>query len=197
LPVRLILRLCPAQQQQRLVACSRSLVTLAKQPSQRVRHDCLVLSESLKRSQIRFRHLCTDGKGGGSLPAAFESANLADSTDIVQDAKRQMGIVFTCKVCSTRQARSFSRVAYDRGVVIIRCDGCQNLHLIADNLHWFDHVGGRNVEQILRERGEEVRRLSGCLDLQLGNKIESDSGVKCETEAGSGSAGSDGSGSSG
>lgn len=43
------------------------------------------------------------------------------------------------------------------GVVIVRCDGCENLHLIADNLKWFGDE--RNIEEILREKGEEVRHL--------------------------------------
>jgi len=35
-------------------------------------------------------------------------------------------------------------------VVLIRCEGCDNLHLIADNLGWFrdERV---NIEDILRE----------------------------------------------
>mmetsp|Transcript_16886 Transcript_16886/g.37898 ORF Transcript_16886/g.37898 Transcript_16886/m.37898 type:complete len:85 (-) Transcript_16886:302-556(-) len=43
------------------------------------------------------------------------------------------------------------------GIVVVRCGACDNQHLIADNLGWFgDRV---NVEQILAERGEEVRRI--------------------------------------
>ncbi len=40
------------------------------------------------------------------------------------------------------------------GVVIIRCPGCRNLHLIADKQGRFGD--GTNVEQLLTERGESV-----------------------------------------
>jgi protein import protein ZIM17 len=47
-------------------------------------------------------------------------------------------LMFTCTKCDTRSIRSFTKVAYHEGVVLIKCEGCQNVHLIADNLGWFE-----------------------------------------------------------
>ena len=69
-----------------------------------------------------------------------------------------MIIVFTCKVCNTRSARKMSKEAYNHGVVLIRCPGCNNLHLIADHLGYFDD-NSTNVEQILAQKGEKVTRM--------------------------------------
>ena len=43
------------------------------------------------------------------------------------------------------------------GVVLIRCEGCDNLHLIADNLGWFRDEGV-NIEQLMKEKGKKVYR---------------------------------------
>ena len=36
--------------------------------------------------------------------------------------------------CQKRSQETFSKQSYHHGTVIIRCEGCRNLHLIADNL---------------------------------------------------------------
>ena len=59
----------------------------------------------------------------------------------------------TCGKCEAKQARTFSRHSYEKGVVLIRCEGCDSLHLIADNMGWFRDEKV-NIEQIMREKGE-------------------------------------------
>jgi protein import protein ZIM17 len=44
---------------------------------------------------------------------------------------QKMAVVFTCTVCNTRSARQFTKKSYEEGVVLIRCPGCDNLHLFA------------------------------------------------------------------
>ena len=53
----------------------------------------------------------------------------------------KMCITYTCRVCGTRSSKTFSKVSYEKGVVLVRCSGCNNLHLIADNLGYFKEVG--------------------------------------------------------
>ena len=54
------------------------------------------------------------------------------------------------------RSKVISKGSYEKGVVVVRCDCCDKQHLIADNLGWFGPH--RNIEEILAERGEEVRR---------------------------------------
>lgn len=77
-------------------------------------------------------------------------------SDLKASPRHNLAMIFTCNVCETRSVRTFSRESYEKGVVVARCGGCNNLHLIADHLGWFGEEG--NVEEILSARGEEVKK---------------------------------------
>ncbi len=78
---------------------------------------------------------------------------------------KTLAIIYTCKVCNTRSAKQFTEQAYKHGVVLVKCPGCQNHHLIADRLGWFEDRGedgkGWDVEKLLAEVGENVKAVSG------------------------------------
>jgi mitochondrial protein import protein ZIM17 len=73
-------------------------------------------------------------------------------------AHGEMVAAFTCTVCETRSVKRFTKLSYTKGIVIVECPGCYNKHLLADNLGWFDDERV-NIEEILRSRGEEVKRI--------------------------------------
>ncbi|KAF9362261.1 Threonine synthase-like 1 [Mortierella sp. NVP85] len=75
------------------------------------------------------------------------------------DPKARILIGFTCTVCNNRSHKTMSKHAYNHGVVIMQCDHCKNRHLIADHLGWFRN-GGVTVEDLVKERGETVQKLS-------------------------------------
>ena len=64
-------------------------------------------------------------------------------------------MAYTCAKCETKQARTFSKESYEKGVVLVRCEGCDKLHLIADNLGWFRDEKV-NISTIMEEKGEKL-----------------------------------------
>jgi len=74
----------------------------------------------------------------------------------------KMELNYTCKVCNTRNIKIISKQAYEKGVVIVKCGGCSNNHLIADNLGWWPELqeqGIHKIEDLLLAKGETVRRV--------------------------------------
>ncbi|KYN05387.1 PREDICTED: DNL-type zinc finger protein-like [Cyphomyrmex costatus] len=77
----------------------------------------------------------------------------------------KLRLMFTCKKCQTRTSKLISKLAYNKGVVIVRCEGCKNNHLIADNLGWFSEISKKtNIEKIMELKGETVRKIMNDVD---------------------------------
>lgn len=92
---------------------------------------------------------CPDGGEPASIKYSAMSSLKASS-------RHDLAMIFTCKVCETRSVKTASRESYEKGIVVARCGGCNNLHLIADRLGWFGAPG--SVEEFLAARGEEVKK---------------------------------------
>nr|XP_043611206.1 uncharacterized protein C24H6.02c [Erigeron canadensis] len=84
--------------------------------------------------------------------------------------RHDLAMMFTCTKCDTRSLKTISRESYEKGVVVARCGGCNNYHLIADHLGIFGEKC--NIEDILAARGEEVRKgNSDTLNLTLDDLV--------------------------
>ncbi|KAL6126447.1 hypothetical protein ACLB2K_074496 [Fragaria x ananassa] len=97
----------------------------------------------------------------------FKFASLADEDPKIENHEAD-GLKPSCdsddqpsesspgKLSDTRTMKTASKEAYEKGVVVARCSGCNNLHLMADNLGMFGEKC--TVEDFLASRGEEVKK---------------------------------------
>jgi mitochondrial protein import protein ZIM17 len=72
-------------------------------------------------------------------------------------------LVYTCVKCDVRNSKKIAKNAYHKGVVLCKCDGCKNMHLIADNLGWFGEESF-NVEKAMEKKGQAIYK--GLVDIE-------------------------------
>lgn len=112
-----------------------------------------------------------------SIKEALAKSKIASETP-------KLLIGFTCKCCQTRTHRTMSRHAYQNGIVLIECPGCQTRHLIADNLGWFKDTpqAARRIDEMTETVGE-IRRSLNLSDAEAASLIEFlDAGKQENTE---------------
>eukprot|EP00578_Thalassiosira_sp_NH16_P028924 CAMPEP_0181094748 /NCGR_PEP_ID=MMETSP1071-20121207/10156_1 /TAXON_ID=35127 /ORGANISM="Thalassiosira sp., Strain NH16" /LENGTH=267 /DNA_ID=CAMNT_0023177093 /DNA_START=87 /DNA_END=890 /DNA_ORIENTATION=- len=102
---------------------------------------------------------------GAGKDTKENSIIISEHTNLVS---AKFKIQYTCKVCSTRNSHSVTRIAYRKGIVIAMCKSCHSKHLIADNLGWSNYIGGfdfdngeTDIEMYMKNRDQEARENGG------------------------------------
>ena len=137
---------------------------------------CLISSKHLHSdntfSKLVEKHKKTMNENSKNMSTMNQNSKNMSSDSINNESEkvplgelknRKLALAFTCKVCNTRNTKLISKQAYEKGVVLVKCEGCSNHHLIADNLGWWEDYGGQgihNIEAILSAKGESIRRIA-------------------------------------
>ncbi len=128
-----------------------------------------VLRQRLPFSR-QYRLLSSNTKPLPSEINAVKEALKNANTNPTDSPKMLIG--FTCKCCSTRTHRLMNRQAYEKGIVLVECPGCQTRHLIADNLGWFKDTpqAAKKIEE-MPEVGA-IRRKLDLTEAEAENLLE-------------------------
>ncbi|KAE8215038.1 hypothetical protein CF327_g1663 [Tilletia walkeri] len=125
---------------------------------------------------ISRREAAQDSAPAPPATTSDKSSSPGSSSQPIGEIKPRLSLTFTCTVtdCGHRSTHEFSKQAYTRGIVLVKCPGCNNRHLIADHLGWFTETAGepRTVEEMVRAKGGEVKRGFKYSDGQGGHAIE-------------------------
>jgi mitochondrial protein import protein ZIM17 len=90
-----------------------------------------------------------------------DSSTLSIPGTRTTNSGRMLAMVYTCNICETRSMKQFTHAAYTHGVVLVRCPGCQNLHLIADNVGYFADESYDSSTQKPRFNLETLAKMTG------------------------------------
>ncbi|KAL1212563.1 hypothetical protein V5N11_036134 [Cardamine amara subsp. amara] len=134
-------------------------------------------NEALETNGCNTSNSATELAKASSPATASEELMVKYKSQLKINPRHDLMMVYTCKVCDTRSMKMASRESYEKGVVVVRCGGCDNLHLIADRRGWFGEPG--SIEDFLAARGEEFKR--GSMD-SLNLTLEDLAGDKMSIE---------------
>lgn len=86
------------------------------------------------------------------FPKSISEASQELHRELDESIETELCFTYTCKECGTRNSKIIPKLAYLKGVVIVRCEKCENTQLVADN----SNVNGKKkVEDILAENSEK------------------------------------------
>ena len=118
-----------------LLRLSRLLPTVTGKANAKTLSINAIHVQNLRKSPLLAGYKLSNNK-------TFSAGLSSEFTEKIQ-APSRLSITFTCKVCNERLSRTFSKESYEKTVVIIKCPGCSNHHIIADNLGWFSDLNGK------------------------------------------------------
>lgn len=133
-------------------------------------------TEVARLEQRRYQSNTTDKEAEDTTDSSDNKSELAVTGEGTKDlgipgaqkGGKKLAIIYTCAVCDTRSARQFTENAYNNGVVIVQCPGCDNRHLIADNLGFFSaEEDGWNIEKGMKKMGGNVQAVNNDNVLEL------------------------------
>ena len=100
---------------------------------------------------------------GCNLPALWRPGGSQNPEPVEEDSgvtgsyfskRRTKQLSFTCKLCHARMTKLINPHAWERGAIVVRCDGCGVKHQLVDNLGVFDLLQPKDK----RDQGREPPR---------------------------------------
>jgi mitochondrial protein import protein ZIM17 len=88
----------------------------------------------------------------------------AEHGKISGNIRKELYMVFTCTKCETRAVKGFSKRAYEHGVVIVTCPGCERRHVVADRMGWF---GEKGCASDFVDEGDGQRKIPNAMNARV------------------------------
>lgn len=128
-----------------------------------------MITDGLRSLPPIVRHKCNtpivlsaEGGGFGSGSNLPRPKIITPSVGSMHPQLEKFLMMYTCKICTGRNAQMVSKVAYSNGMVVSTCRHCKSKHLIADNEGKLDmgEYGKKIEEYLVEKKGEKVQRVT-------------------------------------